>query len=432
MKYYLMHKDIQVASANINNENGLIMSIFDITAPDHLPVGVIYHNGKANQNSLDQWWDYRCIPEQRKGIDDALIKLKVRTERALAVRGNAVSLTDKYWIKPVDSNLKWADVDFFENPHFSDHVRMSLMGQKWDNCKKVIDYRSPDNTTNGNLPKFWKYEEGRIFLVKGGSNPYKQQPFNEVIASAIMRILDIPHVEYSLYNDEEPYSSCDCFVTPETEFVSAWQIYNTLDKPYGVSVYRHFLDSCEKLGIKDTVHAIDKMLVLDHIILNEDRHLNNFGFLRNPDTLEWIGAAPIFDSGTSLRYNRYHGNIYWNEDSYYCKPFKDAHKDQIKLVTSFDWIDFPKLDGLGDEIRAIFSAEQAKSYIDEKRCGAIIEMVEQNIESIRELAQSQLDGKSADRQGNDVMQDVAQSYEVEEISEQLMAENDKVYKKLAE
>ena len=59
-------------------------------------------------------------------------------------------------------------------------------------------------------------------------------------------------------------------------------------------------------------------------------------------------------------------------------------------------------------------------------------MVKQNIESIWELAQSQPDGKSADRQGNDVMQDVAQSYDVGEISEQLMAENDKVYKKLSE
>jgi len=32
--------------------------------------------------------------------------------------------------------------------------------------------------------------------------------------------------------------------------------------------------------------AIDKMLVLDYIISNEDRHYNNFGFIRNADTLE--------------------------------------------------------------------------------------------------------------------------------------------------
>ena len=85
MKFYLMHKDIQVASMNINGQNGLIVSIFDITAPEHLPVGVNYRDGKADKNALDQWWKYRCIPEQRKGIDDALIKLKVQTEMTLAV-----------------------------------------------------------------------------------------------------------------------------------------------------------------------------------------------------------------------------------------------------------------------------------------------------------------------------------------------------------
>ncbi len=41
------------------------------------------------------------------------------------------------------------------------------------------------------------------------------------------------------------------------------------------------------------------MIVLDYIIANEDRHLNNFGLLRNAETLEWYGFAPIYDSGSS-------------------------------------------------------------------------------------------------------------------------------------
>ncbi len=34
------------------------------------------------------------------------------------------------------------------------------------------------------------------------------------------------------------------------------------------------------------------MIVLDYLIANEDRHLNNFGVIRNAETLEWLGFAP--------------------------------------------------------------------------------------------------------------------------------------------
>lgn len=42
-----------------------------------------------------------------------------------------------------------------------------------------------------------------------------------------------------------------------------------------------------------------RMLVLDYIMGNTDRHTNNFGLIRSPDTQEWMGLALIFDSGTS-------------------------------------------------------------------------------------------------------------------------------------
>lgn len=31
-----------------------------------------------------------------------------------------------------------------------------------------------------------------------------------------------------------------------------------------------------------------------------DRHFNNFGVVRNADTLEWLGAAPIYDCGITM------------------------------------------------------------------------------------------------------------------------------------
>ena len=36
---------------------------------------------------------------------------------------------------------------------------------------------------------------------------------------------------------------------------------------------------------------------------NTDRHMNNIAVMRDPDTLELLGFAPIYDSGNSMFYN---------------------------------------------------------------------------------------------------------------------------------
>lgn len=43
-----------------------------------------------------------------------------------------------------------------------------------------------------------------------------------------------------------------------------------------------------QLGIPGVVPALDRMLVADYLLVNEDRHQNNFGAVRNAETLEWI------------------------------------------------------------------------------------------------------------------------------------------------
>lgn len=125
--------------------------------------------------------------------------------------------------------------------------------------------------------------------------------------------------------------------------------------------------------------ALDRMLVLDYLIANEDRQLNNFGLLRNVDRLEWIGFAPIFDSGTSLGHNTATAKL----GSYdaVCKPFKKTHGDQLKLVSDYSWIDFAKLDGIEDEIQELMSDERLQELIDEERKNVIITGITNRIHS---------------------------------------------------
>ena len=58
--------------------------------------------------------------------------------------------------------------------------------------------------------------------------------------------------------------------------------FQDTEKANSVSVYQHYVDCCAELGI-DIIPAMDRMIVVDYIIANEDRHLNNFGLVREMD-----------------------------------------------------------------------------------------------------------------------------------------------------
>ena len=213
-----------------------------------------------------------------------------------------------------------------------------------------------------------------------------------------------------MWDENVPYSICNDFINAETELVNAWEVMLTVKQPNDVSLYRHYVNCCEKLEISNIVDALNQMITLDFIIANEDRHFNNFGLIRNAETLEWIGVAPIFDSGSSLGYEQLPAQIR-RSAIVECKPFKKHHKDQIKLVTSFDWLDFSKLDGIGSEISEILSNERAAGFIDKYRISAIVDAVESRIMYVKELGVRMNDGTAKDSVEDDVVENIAKSYE---------------------
>lgn len=405
MKCTLMHRRIEVAKLELDDETGIIRKIEAVMSAEHVPVGVPVKNGIIDRGELNKWWTDRSIPASRSGVREALETLNLNDTKILLVRCFGLSLSDQYWICPEGAELIWEKINFFDNS-FSDDMGDVLFGKPKKN--EDFDFSSPDNTSDGYLKKRWKIINGKRCLIKGGSNLERQQPFNEVIASKIMDRLNINHVSYNIiWEDGEPYSVCEDFVTRDTELVSAWRIMQTQKKDNSTSVYQHFVNCCKSLGAADVVPALDRMLVLDYLISNEDRHLNNFGLLRNAETLEWIGFAPIYDSGSSLGYNSLLSQIY-AEKNIASKPFKRRHDEQIKLVTSFDWIDFSKLYDAGDMVRDVFSDPRAKELISENRKEAIAQMVERHIESLQTIAESH--APQEDSTEDDVEENIAEDY----------------------
>lgn len=403
----LMHKRLAVSELELDDATGFIQKVNTIYLPEHLPVGTLATNGIIDRTALNGWWTDRSIPASRSGIREVLETLEMASPKLLLLRCFGLSLSDHYWVRPLGSDLTWDQVNFFLNP-FSDDMGNALFGQLKNGG--TFDFSSPDNTSDGFLKKRWKIMGGKRCLIKGGSNPFQQQPFNEVIATGVMERLCIPHVSYSLlWNDGYPYSVCEDFVTPDTELVSAWRIMHTMKKDNSTSVYKHYVNCCQALGVKNIVPALDQMIVLDYLIANEDRHLNNFGLLRNPETLEWIGMAPIFDSGSSLGYDKTVSQIRMDRDVA-CKPFKKHHTEQLKLVSSIDWINFDSLADIGVLIQELLSSQQARDFVGSDRIEAIVETTERRIHYLQDIAMNQPLSIISDSTEDDVKENIAEDY----------------------
>ncbi len=377
MKYLLMQKNYPVMDLTLSKDGTQITDVGIIYDEKRIPLGL----QAPFQQSLNHWWHHRAIPASRSGLTKALETLGMRTPEELLSQCLGLSLSDQYWIKPKSMVVSWEQVNFFDNP-FSEDVGNILLGEKLSG--EFMSLCSPDGSVNGWLKKKWKIINGKRYLLKGCSN-FWSEPFNEVIASMIADRLNFSHVEYEICYEGKhhtPMSICENFITPNTEFIEASQIGRILTKLPDETKYQHFCRCCDALHIPDYEKSLDEMLVLDYLIANQDRHKGNFGAIRNVETMDFVGFAPIFDCGTSLRYDT--PDIYIDPDlNVESQPFCSFHDEQIQLVQHPEHFDFNVLQGLSEEICVLFEDERAKAYISTDRAEKIIAVVTARIEMLK-------------------------------------------------
>ena len=385
-RFTLMNKNKKIFDFEYNDEEHVIEK-FERNYPNnekYAPFGLI-KDDKIDKTQFNRWWKNRQIPASRNGLKEILYKSNIYDKDhfdLLDSKAYCLSLSDQYWVKSVDENILWEDINFFEH-EFSEDIGKIFFDR--NNNLSNLNLNTPDMTSNGNYEKRWKIINGDRYLLKAGSKMINQEPFNEVIATKLYeRILnDDEYVKYSIvYENDRAVSICKNFITKETELIPAWKINEYYEFLNNENKYEHYIRCLNNLKIPNANILVDKMIICDFILANKDRHFNNFGVIRNVETLEFEKVAPLFDNGCSLWFDE---NDMYVGEFFLTKPFEEYEKTQVSLVRNFEWFDVQKLEGFTNEVKEILLNNK---LLSQERIDKIIEQIKKRIEFINQLKQS--------------------------------------------
>lgn len=251
---------------------------------------------ELTDDGLVKWLQRRVIPKNRAYVAEILktYGLSVNDTKGIIDVCKGLSLNDSYWVVPQGFTGTFAQYNLYEN-RFSEIL--SLVAYTGIGQSDAAFTTSPELTTNGMLPKAWRFIDGEgIYLYKGGTFGAANtgnEPYSEFYASQVAQAMGLDAVAYELENWKGILASrCKLFTDINTAYIPIGRIVREGGLKACLEYYR-------QLG-PEAYEQIKSMLVFDAVIYNEDRHFGNFGVLRDNHTGKVTGAAPVFDNGMSL------------------------------------------------------------------------------------------------------------------------------------
>ncbi|MDR0380728.1 MAG: HipA domain-containing protein [Oscillospiraceae bacterium] len=231
------------------------------------------------------WLASRAIDGHRANsrLLKRVLRLEHKDDLTAVLAVNAATITDNYWVKPLsDVSLRYEDVRFRVNL-FDD---LALTGDV--NSFDRPPGRTPELTNTGSFEKCWRLIDGAWWMFKSGK---QEELFSELLAGRLGAFLGLPVAEY------EPadgfIKSRDFTDNARVDFEPAQGVVG--DESDYVKIYEAFR------AVDETVAAqYVRMCYFDGLILNMDRHENNFGVLRDSDTGAVLSLAPFYDHNIAL------------------------------------------------------------------------------------------------------------------------------------
>lgn len=291
--YEIMHMERIVATvttagrAEIFNERFMPYDLY-LESDEDSDIDILINN----LNNFYHWCASRVLSLDRKYAKEILNSIGVaqavtdKDRAGISLSYHCVSLTDVYWVRKKDEAIFFKDINLYDKSLSEAVVELSLKGRQMTVTNKEL---APDLSTKGCFPKAWiRGESGFKLLKDGGEDAVKR----ELLASKICQCFDIPQVRYeeSSYQGE-PVSESYIITSKDYSMVSkmAFDIY----------ACNHDLDTITECQRIDPV-TFYGMNILDYLIGNTDRHPENWGFLVDNETNEYISLYPLMDFNQSF------------------------------------------------------------------------------------------------------------------------------------
>ena len=289
--YTLMNQDTPLLEFDIAEQIGNDVCLEKKRYSDRLPFGFIDINTWVYSRNTVRYKDH--FRKWQRPWNLNRIKGFVDITRGL-------SLNDTFWIKKTGSRITWAQVNLYHN-NFMD-IGLQTGFEPANHHGLRLSSTSPEFTSDGTFRKGWIWQPGQIMLLKrssvetdeNGMDDNGIESYSEYYASIFAKALCHEAVNYNLINYKGLICSiCDIFTNEREGFVPVYKML-TPGKQYNLA---SMLYLCRSLGFEDEFR---RMVILDAIILNPDRGMDNFGFIFDTKSLQIKQFAPIFDHNRSL------------------------------------------------------------------------------------------------------------------------------------
>lgn len=386
----LMYKDLEVLSFLVDYDNSKIKFLDKLEHFDKAPYG-FNEEGAIINSLLTRFIGCRSINVNRCDYKKIIEATNCKDGFELSFKGHGLSLTNHYWFKRKGENLKYKNINFFENKWDDSFARAVLKGDyaSLSHC----DLNVPDVVTDGWSVKGWIYDNGPKLYKLGIVEDHSEDCIGEVLASRLARriLKEDEVVHYELKEINGRYASVSPLITNiDEELVPLSRVLPPRLSNIYYSKYKDkrlakmFFDEIAEFGMPELFEFFTKLTCIRSISFVGDLHFENISLIHNTKT-DTYRVAPLYDLagafGSSRGGRETLANL--NKGTYLIVYFLYGG---LEPDWDYSWYDPNKLIGFEDEIREYLSKS---AFYTPELIERIIQVYQYQKSSLDDMARKQ-------------------------------------------